>query len=1127
MQFNPEQLEALSLDRHLAVTANAGSGKTGVLTERFVRILLETDADLRSVVAITFTTMAAAEMRRKVRERLLRADGTPAQRERIASFIRRIGSARISTIHAFCAAVLRRYDTDSNAGDAREISGAESAALLRDATMRSLRTWLTSSDERRTRALAVFDVLPTQSIESILYAWTGGAERRHRLQEWFNAFPSMQALEASRHAACARIIRTMLHAYVGTLLDTVIEQLPEEPGADARAFRTALQSLHERIDASSADEIFDVAFAVHDVLKPFVTTEGRLKRTSAWLKAIRHDADTSAWPLLVGMHASGRNNGDAQQCALIRTLVDMAADAAQIYDEAKRQRGGMDFDDMMLRTRDLLQRPSIAEEIRRDIRYIMVDEFQDTNPLQYDVLRSLVPDLEEHPTSSTCPNLFLVGDAKQSIYGFRDADVRVFARACADVERANLRNGHRSGSITLQSSYRMLPAVADAVNTICTACFTTTSDYDVAYEPLVAARSPDAVSGVGSMHLLLTDTDGDDAEADAEAVHVRNLISSILASGHANIRGTAGDIAVLTRTSTFFEKLAQALRASNIPYQVHGGRAFFSRPEVADIRNLLRVATDPTDDLALAALLRSPLLRWTDRDIYEAACRTTASLYDGIDDARTVEFLDFCKERVHLMMPTDFVRTALERSRWYAAIAAEPRRDQIISNVNKVIDIIRAEQQRGAPTLHDVMAALAVPTETDTEAEGSFGTDPNAVQIMTLHAAKGLEFPIVILAGIAGKGGSSPTTLWSDALGPSLSLPAMAFHEGPPPTVDSEPTNLVHTLNAMYRERREMAEDRRLLYVGLTRAKDHCVISLPYSLKRDGTLKASYGIGKLLTTMLDDAGVQCATARHGDVVLSGITVLRGVPHTTWSNVEDMDATKVIDLSSPLRELPSIDVFYVTDLLDQRILEDHATDVDDENKGAAYGTLVHAMLQRTLSAVAQGDAPDDAFRAMRRDMVSVPSAWEHAEREVRSVLRTRFVREHAALLTSAFFERTLAAHANGTILLGTMDVCSDPAQDTMEVWDWKTTSFASDLARSEAVLAYRVQLGTYAWMCFQAYPNVERIIGRLLFTRYASDDDATWVNAMQWTRAEMPELFEEIRNAMQHTITRRMQRSGMM
>jgi len=1125
MQFTSEQQAALALDRHLAVTANAGSGKTSVLTQRFISILLDKNTDLRHVVAITFTTKAAAEMRRKVREELVRRKREGSDVARLTELTRTIGSARISTIHSFCASILRRYADEAGIDtDVRDIPEREAYALKRDAVSKAIRSWLHNDPLRKVRALQLFDELSIDTIESIVQRLTTTSERRSALRAWFDQAPSITNLAEQR----LNIVRSMILEYTQSCVNAAatmaVQMLHDESEKKARDYVVAITGLRAQLHTALLHDAPALAQSAFDVLNVAYKLDGQPKKKPTWCQQLRALPSGASIKRLRQFASFTSNDNDELQLHFAQTLLEMSELAATYYEASKRERGGMDFDDMMVRARDLLLNPSVSADVRKNIHFLMIDEFQDTNPLQYEVVRLLVPDLDPTRVDEHVPNLFLVGDAKQSIYGFRDADVRIFDRACDEIDVANARKGLPSGRIILRHSFRMAPPLATAVNRICEACFTRQSDFDVAYEPLIAGRDMLGTNSLGSMHMLFTNRTT--SKHMGEAAHVSNMICKILNGNVKDIVASPGDIAILTRTASFFDDLGKALREAGVPFQVHGGRAFFSRPEVADVRALLTFSSDPSDDLALATLLRSPLCCWTDADILKARQRSNGSLWSGVEVGATRTLLARCIEDVHVLQPSIFLRRALAEAAWYATVATDPRCEQIITNVEKVIDILRDEDARGMPTLRDMIAAISVPATADREAEGSFEADASAVQIMTLHAAKGLEFPVVILAGINNKGGMGSTDLWTDQLGLTLSLPKFDFAPTSPLTAFERLPNAVHSMNSIIDDEKGEAEDKRLLYVGLTRAKDHCIVSLPYTLTKTG-VGTSNGIGALLMHMLEEQEVRLHIEPPTERIMGSILPWYDTDELQTYHVTATTASDVISLDAPIDARPGVDIIYVTDLLDQRALEDHASDAGDADRGTTFGTIVHTFLQRTVPRSAAHLDIEETFRVLRVDPLIQAELGLHAEQEVRRVLAAAHVRDHAHALSEASYEQTIASEIDGTVVLGTMDVLLHTSASSVEVWDWKTTSVATAADREAAAHAYRSQLCAYAWMCFQANPELQRVTGKILFTRYASNADASWIHVLEWTREDLDNMRSEILRAIDRTVERRIRRSGLL
>lgn len=1151
--MTPEQQSALELDHHVVVHANAGAGKTRVLVERFVAILQSGRVEnIEQVVATTFTIKAAAEMRSRIRVRLLELG--------LVDFANNIGSARITTLHSFCAALLRKYSYASGIDvDAQELTQRRAQQWRADAMRSTIREWLqvndvgrTSNTERRERLLQVLDELDVNTTEQTIRDLMIASERRDHLAVLLsNGDASVvtswqhQVNEVAR--STARDL--LLHA------QRELQRLQLECGAQVHEHLERNDAILDALRKAASDDVLHVVHRVYKRLDEFYVKEGTPRKQKGKKQFDECDQMTSLpksqWESLAAFAIDGTDEGFERQILLVRTTLEVAIDASARYRAMKEERNAIDFDDMMELTRTLLQRPEIAADVRRGIRFLMVDEFQDTSPVQYDIIRALVPQLDAESTAdySSDPNLFIVGDAKQSIYAFRGADVRLFLQASRDITKANRRNGKPDGHVVLSESFRMSPKLLPIVNGICGPVFEKSSD--IQYTPLTGGRQGASALLTGTCTLLRTDTGsrgaGDDeasqasgaasevSVANAEMAHVVQRIVDLLdnpdvliednSSGETTTRRAhAGDIAILVRKVDAVMSAGAALREAGVPFQLHSGRSFFSRPEVADIRNLLLWSTDTDDDLAFAALVRSPLLLLFDADLTHIAAEPTrgslwmrmSSLIASGNASEAVQrahslMLQWTTS-VHVLAPTEFVLSALAQSDWYSTLANDVRRSQILLNVEKVIELMLAEQDSSNASLRDIIETL-MPPATDLEGDRPFAADPNAVQVMTLHAAKGLEFPIVVLAGIAS-GVRNSSTAWSDGIGLTFNLPEMTFTKDRPEGIKLPP-DLLHIANKMLGKGAATEEDRRLLYVGLTRARDHLLISIP-----SGARKSATGLVALMGDSLEH-----------------LPCLENLPCTTleWNGSSatyqgSIEKNEVVDVSAPLSARSWLDIVSATDLLVQT-RESHdmqgTSDVHEgirADHGPAYGTLMHDILQRFISA---GEV-DERERTKIMDVIlasrlTTTDAHALARAEIGAVMQSAFVQQHQHYFSDAVVESTLLAPLDSTILQGMMDVRFACDSQTMEVWDWKTNVIRDESEIDALASAYLPQARVYAWLCLESFPEVDVVRTRFLFTKAARAYPDSWVVTTEWTRAMSKDIQAKIIESVHELIQRRTQR----
>lgn len=1061
----------------MAVLANAGSGKTTVLTLRYLWLVLisphPVEEIVKHIVAITFTTKAAAEMRERIHTLVEEFLHDPEKREKLYTELEIelsddmicrklielrnvLGNARISTFHSFCAGLLRLYGHEIGVDpESREISDRDAQMMITNAIRRSIRDMMTSD---RDRLYALYDDLDIDAVESAVESFVRSPEDLEREQEWFRQFASVDAIVDARiERAYAFFAKPALDG-MRDILSDVKEHCSPKKGEDdsmMQVFRSTINACFEG-DRSAWARLPDVLLYAYTKTGSGRKTGGKFSGT-ADLDPIPDDA----FKTIMTLATQQDRDAEVRQVHYVQTILDLAYTARTQYQTEKRQLRLIDFDDMMgLCVRLMDERAEIAAIIRSGITYLMVDEFQDTNPLQYDLVCHLVPDLRD-PAKPRKTELFIVGDDKQSIYGFRGADVALFRQAVKDV---------RTEPVVIPTSYRMAPPLAGHVNTICAPIFDQAIDQDIPYTPLVSGRE-NAPADAGTLQIIVTkpsaDEDDDRTLRELELDHVVRHIRAALTVHQ------PGDIYVLCRSVNGVSIVASLLHEASIPFQAHGGRAFFSRPEVADIRNLLRVCADGGDAVACTAVLRSPMFRLTDTELFEVLSSTDDTrisltalqaaalrLPDSAAIVNASALLTQLASDITAMPLPLFVRHALNVTQWHRTLMNDRRREQAMANVDKLVDIIRSESERSGSTLRDVIDRISVPSEDDREAESKFEVDRNTVQVMTIHAAKGLEEKVVFLCDISTTGRNGTITS-SDQFGTTISLADKVYVADT--DVVPRPRGLTVAANAALNTEVDLDENRRLLYVALTRAKDHVYLSVQQPVKKDGSLGAPQGISRLLRTMIFESACPFPILEDDGSVVGG-----GVASTSRPI---LDRTVVISLPERPDRVSASEISHEAAEAMQAISAWSSVDA------MTIGTAVHDAIAALLDPHVRNDRSDDdviaAYAPQRDDLRDV--YIRHLQRLRSSQLWTRL--QQLELLV----EKDLIGLDGETLVTGRIDAAAFVADDHLQLWDWKTNDITTDEHADQLADVYRPQMETYRWLLKRRFPHVNTITTTLVFT----------------------------------------------
>jgi ATP-dependent exoDNAse (exonuclease V) beta subunit len=770
MQFTQEQTLAIERRRgELLLDAGAGSGKTSVLVERFVRAVQEDGIGVAQILTITFTEKAAAELRERIRGRLSEAgeDGAARATE----------GAWISTIHAFCARLLRTHALDAGLDPEFTVLDERETAPLRRAAFDAALAAVAGSPEGSELISAFGPATLRANIAATYAELRARGELEPRLPP---APPPPNPLDL--RSACL-----------------LVEDLALVVGQELGAIRDPGRRVIEAI------ELLDRVPAILESGKPWPGQLERIKlgANAGALKSQACDDYREALAELLEM--AGENAVTAARDGLDRLLREYGTR----YTELKRASSALDFTDLELLARELLRSEEIGTRYRERFTRVMVDEMQDTNRVQLELI-DLVTQLD----------LVMVGDAQQSIYGFRHANVELFEERGRRLERIGAR-------ASLQTNFRSCAEILRALNGAFAAAL------GESYRPLTPGRVEEPAAGP-LVELLIADRDSTVpdpdpaveqlaapwrvAEARALAARVRELIDT----GQAR----AADVVVLLRATTDIHVYEQSLEAAGVPTYVIGGRGYWSHPQVIELVAYLRALANPLDAESLYAVFLSPLCGLSLDGLVLRAAGAADEL--AIDDReRLREFDDwFAAERraAAWLGPEELLDRALARNGYELQIAGLPDARRRLANVRKLMRLAREWQVEHGSDLRgfvDLLVSRADGSDGARESEAPVESEAlDAVRLMTIHRSKGLEFPVVCVADIGRQvmpraGALIRIGRDDDRLGLRLKQPG----DGQRVSV------LAYDALKLEEREREAEEERRLFYVAMTRAKERLIVS--------------------------------------------------------------------------------------------------------------------------------------------------------------------------------------------------------------------------------------------------------------------------------------------------------------
>ena len=893
-----QQRAAIERRGSVGLSAGAGCGKTFVLIRRFLeeldpaRLSEPGPHGLGAVVAITFTDKAAREMRDRLREAFRARSGDPArrgERSHWRDLLRRADAARVSTIHGFCSELLRGHAAEAGLDPAfAVVEGADEADLKTAAVDAALKTALAADPaddgDRPARDLVSrYGLRTAQEVAASL------------------AFGDPDAL--ARDFTLQHLIDARAAAWEAEHVPRLMAELLDDPNvAEARGYladHPAEKPDHARGRAE--------ALAVLNRLSeggPPATTLGEIDR----LCAPKVVGNKNTWPdeiagrvtpcLAAVRRAAGKVadalGADPEQweppARLGLAFLPLARDAAARYAAAKRAGAQLDNDDLLRRGRDLLANPAVRGRVAGQIRLLMVDEFQDTDPVQADLVRRLTV----AASGEDGGRLFLVGDAKQSIYRFRGADPSVFGRV-----RESLPEPAR---LPLTKNFRSRPELLRFVNATFDPAI---GDYEPlepppadvrpvppAVRPCVEFLFPTVAAGTGAGGKVSVE-DRRREEAAWIAARVRQLIDSrepCVRGAGGERAATPGDFCLLFRTLSSVRLYEEALREQGLEYYLTGGQAFFAQQEVHDFAHLLLWLDDPDDTLSLAGALRSPLFSLSDDTLFSLVraaprdaelpplsaavlgdCRVKLdeSQSERLRHARAV-LAELIAGRDRLA-PGDLLDLAVSRTGYDAAVSAEFLGDRKLANLRKLQALARRQTRDATgPGLRGFAARLleSVERETKEELAATRAEAADVVRLMTVHKAKGLEFPVVVACDLDRKSNAETIGGVCDpVLGPVVPLPGQI----PLPKTGKEkfPDRCGQIVKAREAAAGE-AEEVRVFYVAATRAADRLILAAGIE---EGKEPVGAGLRTLAAAFDLDTGEQRPGAARSDAAFVAPPVL--------------------------------------------------------------------------------------------------------------------------------------------------------------------------------------------------------------------------------------------------------------
>ncbi|MGE5437617.1 MAG: UvrD-helicase domain-containing protein, partial [Syntrophothermus sp.] len=818
-QLTEQQQHALNIEKHLSVTANAGSGKTMVFAKRYVDIALQKDVSLRNIAAITFTEKAASELYRKIAEELdslIAASSDKIEIRKLKKIRRELISANISTIHSFCIDILREHPVEAGIdANFTPIEPSKSNELIELSVNELFSEYLEKKEDEEIKYLIRL-FASKENFRSQLVSFINERKNLLELKSFYDQ--KEEEIKNIYEESAKKLIKDIFLKDLDSFLielknlnkEVLLVDKTNEVGVYVKDFL--------RFDYTGID-VFEMMDKMSDLKNTLCTQKGEVRKN--YTKKIKNLGEL---PLIVNkleiflskiflIHPDYQE-AELEMAKFSKLLYKFFLKALNIYNRKKYELGYLDFEDILINTKDIIENVLVQKDLTEKYQYIMVDEYQDTNELQYNIFLPILEGLKKG-------NLFVVGDEKQSIYGFRDAELGVFNKT-----KSNIKDFSVDGNIQLPHSFRMAPEICLFTNYIFKNLFSNNPNplyNEVNHSDLICGR-PEVVKGKVE---IIEASEEEDNEAELIGNRIINLIKNKEVE-----KISWQNIAILCRKRKSFDSLESAFVKYNIPFTIVGGRGFYQRQSIYDFYNYFSFLLDSNNNLALVGILRSPFFSFSDSLIYQLSLQQGNSYWEKLNNYKeenelvknAIGQLTENLRLINLLDLAEVIRKILAETPYLTILSSKEKGVQEVNNIEKLIDITIQFSSQGFVNLYDYILYLkdAIDKYTD-ESQAEITEDSDSVKIMTLHQAKGLEFSAVFLyncSDVTKKAEVKAKDVYLDKdFGIYAKIPIKENYFG-----DYIQIPLINALKEI-KSKKELAEAKRLFYVGVTRAKDYLCIS--------------------------------------------------------------------------------------------------------------------------------------------------------------------------------------------------------------------------------------------------------------------------------------------------------------
>jgi ATP-dependent helicase/nuclease subunit A len=1176
-----KQKSALQRNLNISVTAGAGTGKTSILVERYLDIVLNENIDIKNILAITFTDKAAGEITERIIQRteaLLAANSSARfLQEKLVHLRRQLSYAYISTIHSFCRRILHENPLEAGLDpDFSVVNDLQMNLVIEDTMAQEMEAINAEQDQW----IELFRNFGVETVKNMLrLAFEHRFEMEMVMQKYqekspdllFNQLAKSFLLKVEQEIDSSHI--EMIERLAKKLL-SVSPAIADE-NEKARAVMETLTGFVQE-DRSNKLAYWRIIFRIANLF----TTEKSLPyknvtnlgRNEVWNKQCREIL------LAISDHASPIARWQQENISMVPGVKDQRVLTNIVrfiqlyqrflnrYNKNKSDRTLVDFDDLqLLLLRVLEKNEQFRKKISDQFKYIIIDEFQDTNWLQWKII-SLLSDSGDISQSEKQNKYFIVGDPKQSIYGFRNADVRVFNYVKQQFAQEKGSTGY-PGNIIFDQSYRFKNNLINFINFLFAHIMETSGDneWEVNYQSIVTERK-DREGGEIDFALIDNERNGSMNQEEFIASRIQDLVKN---------RGTKyGDIAILLRTRAHLSDLEEQLWNYNIPFRTVGGIGFYQRQEIYDLYYLIKFLINPDDDLALVGILRSPFVQISDETVALIAfCHQSQSYWQRlqlinefytneseshppipsarewddqpgkVDKSDAVSGKDLigrgtkgeCIKESHSFQPiianitsmdyhkislfvkrakrwlkrrerigfSELLEEVYHESYYRATLSAQLNGEQLLANLDKIVKIAADYEKSGFMSISDFLQSLKKLINTQIK-EGEAPTrieDEETVKIITIHQSKGLEFPIVFVPYLEQKIEDKNRNIYFDQEW-GIIVPV----QNPAEVKKEDNEYYLYQLVGQKQKKKELAELKRLLYVGCTRAKDHLILT--------GNYKKNISPHTPLAWILQAFNRNADTLVQGDLYLNQDTrvfIWREYPGEPFEDPGRMDIyynlkkikqlanrldqkkTVLSDFLQAIHDHPKGEIFSATQLVTfmrdrkQYFKRYHlgffesdydylTVDRNEEDLILLKGKFFHKFFERYPDV----NLESLFFEFEIFDQELIEELKKESE-ELAKKIRTSSCLSHVFSSADYKNEQVVTMSLSGDFLTGTLDRIFKQGDGIWQIIDYKTNNIGSSELKVTAE-KYSLQMDVYALLLSAVFPEQVEYPVNIYFTK---------------------------------------------